>query len=666
MHPLERSPWPHWLWQLTTSLFISPLPMRYFQIFLSAVKDLPQRALQLVLGTVMAALLTIVIWFALTSQLAENSRTVANGRELLTTEILYQTSQILSATQDIETGQRGYLLTLDNVFLQPYIAGKKRLPGHISQLRILAADSPEQQRRLAMLEVLVEDRTRLSERELSMARDGTSAGEIQLQFMRDGKTKMDAIRRVLSQIVSHEQELLAANRNDAKFAADNVDKLRSLFSILGLTLVALIGGAFWILVRQRRDVIDQRVEMVAAKRFEMLLQADNAELESKVARRTASLTEAVSNLEREIAERAAAEVRLRQMEKMDSLGQLTGGIAHDFNNMLAIVMGSLDMAQRRLPAGSEEVNEALNNAREGAERAASLTSRLLAYARQQPLAPQTVDVNGIVVSVNAVLARTLGNNIEIELKLAPNVGHIHIDRSQLESGLINLAVNARDAMPGGGRITIETRRQRDQAQVIVSDTGTGMTPDIVEKVFDPFFTTKAIGKGTGLGLSQVHGFISQSGGKISIRSEPDKGTVIELSFDTVLAPAIKLPNTASNPTSAEIINTCILVVEDEALVRLLAVETLREFGHIVHMADNGETALEILQAHPEIALLLTDVAMPKMDGRELAEKACKKSPGLRVLFATGYDGTGVTGNMPVLRKPYLAAALAKAVQDVMR
>lgn len=640
--------------------------MRYLHTFLSAIKDLPQRALQLALGSIMVALLAIVVWFAWTSQVAENSRTVADGRELLTTEILYQTSEILSATQDIETGQRGYLLTLDNMFLEPYLAGKKRLPGHIAQLRILAADSPEQQARLGVLEALVADRIRLSERELSMARDGTSAGDIQLQFMRDGKVKLDAIRRQISQIVRHEQELLAINRSQAKYAADNVDKLRSLFSIVGLVLVALIGGAFWILVRQRSDVLDQRVEMAAAKRVETLLQADNAELERQVAKRTASLTDAVSNLEREMAEREAAEGRLRQMEKMESIGQLTGGIAHDFNNMLAIVMGSLDMARRRLPIGSEELAKALDNAQEGVERAASLTARLLAYARQQPLAPQTVDVNDIVVSVNDVLSRTLGDNIEIRLKLSPDACHIHIDRSQLENGLINLAVNARDAMPGGGLITIATTRELDEIKVIVSDTGTGMTPDTVDKVFDPFFTTKAVGKGTGLGLSQVHGFVVQSGGDISISSEPGRGTTIELSFKATAAPTAAIAAPDNSTTHRDAVKTCILVVEDEALVRHLAVETLLEFGHEVHVADNGETALEILDGHPEIALLLTDVAMPKMDGHELAEKACELRPGLKILFATGYDGSGGTGNATVLHKPYLATDLAKAIQAVMQ
>lgn len=640
--------------------------MRYFHIFLSAVKDLPQRALQLVLGTVMVALLTIVVWFAWTSRVAENSRTVADGRELLTTEILYQTSQILSATQDIETGQRGYLLTLDNTFLQPYTAGKKRLPDYVSQLRVLAADSPEQQTRLATLETLVAERTQIAERGLSMARDGQSTGDIQLQLMRDGKRKMDGIRRVISQVIQHEQQLLAINRSEAKFAATNVDNLRSLFSIVGLVLVGLIGAAFWILVRQRSDVLDQRVEMAAAKRVETLLQADNAELESQVALRTASLTEAVSNLEREMADREAAEGRLRQMEKMESLGQLTGGIAHDFNNMLAIIMGSLDLARRRLPTGSEELSKALDNAQEGVERAASLTARLLAYARKQPLAPQNVDVNEIVMSVNDVLSRTLGDNIEIELNLAPDAGHIHIDRPQMESGLINLAVNARDAMPGGGRITMETKRQLDQVQVIVSDTGTGMRPDVVEKVFDPFFTTKAVGKGTGLGLSQVHGFVVQSGGDIALSSEPGKGTTIELSFDAVAAQVAPDGDTCSGTASADSLKTCILVVEDEALVRMLAVETLREFGHEVYMADNGETALEVLEAHPEVALLLTDVAMPKMDGHELAEKARQMRPNLRVLFATGYDGSGVSGDMTVLHKPYLANDLAKAIHAVMQ
>jgi signal transduction histidine kinase len=639
--------------------------MRYFSILLSAVKDLPQRALQVVLGAIMVALVVIVIWFAWTSQIAENSRTVADGRELLTTEILYETSEILSATKDIETGQRGYLLTFDNIFLGPYALGKQKLPGRFSMLRSLAADSPEQQERLAALESLVDDRIRIAERGLSMARDATGTGDIQLQLHRDGKAKMDAIRHLISQIVAHEQELLAINRSDAKFAATQVDRFSSLFSIVVMILVILVGAAFWILLQQRRNVLDQRIEMAAAKQTEGVLQADNAELEAQVARRTESLTEAVASLQREIEEREAAETRLRQMEKMESLGQLTGGIAHDFNNMLAIIMGSLDMARRRMPAEAKALSKALDNAQEGAERAASLTARLLAYARQQPLAPQYVDVNELVTSVGDVLSRTLGDNIDVQLELAPNVGYIHIDRPQLESALINLAVNARDAMPRGGSLMIESKRGKDQVQIILSDTGTGMAPEIIDKVFDPFFTTKEVGKGTGLGLSQVHGFIAQSGGNIAIRSRPGEGTAVELSFEAAQSPVLfeKIPN--SSVERAETIKVCILVVEDEALVRLVAVETLREIGHVVHMADNGPAALAIILAHPEIELLLTDVAMPQMDGRELANAACQMRPSLKVLFTTGYDAHGVADSKSVLHKPYLAEELAEAVQDVM-
>lgn len=641
--------------------------MRYYSMFIAAFTNLSQRALQIMLGSIMLLLLTIVAWFAWTTQLAANSRTVADSRELKTMEILFETSEITSAAKDIETGQRGYLLTLEDSFLEPFNTGRRRLASHVSTLNTLVAESPEQRARLENLNTLLSDRTRNAERSLSMAQDGTITENIRLQLLRDGKNQMDSIRQLMARIVKHEQDALAINRSDANTASAMVDRFRTLFSIVGLVLVGLVGAAFWMLLRQRSDVLDQRIEMAAAKRVEQLLQDKNSDLEAQVERRTASLTDAVNNLEHEIAERESAETRLRHMEKMESIGKLTGGIAHDFNNMLAIIMGSLDMIRRRLPAGTEQpLRTALDNAQEGADRAASLTTRLLAYARQQPLAPRDEDVNLLIKDIAEVLSRTLGDDIELGLKLAPDAGHVQIDRPQLESALINLAVNARDAMPRGGKLTISTECADGFVAISVADTGTGMPPEIAAKVFDPFFTTKAVGKGTGLGLSQVHGFIAQSGGEISIISEPGRGTILTMILPAAEGePHVPAPVPAEMAHLAQTRQACILLVEDEALVRLVAAETLSEYGHEVHMAADGKSALALLKAHPEIDLLLTDIAMPQMDGRELAERAREFKPSLKVLFTTGYDANGAGEDIAVLHKPYLDHELAKAVQDMI-
>lgn len=408
-----------------------------------------------------------------------------------------------------------------------------------------------------------------------------------------------------------------------------------------------------------RDITD-------LKREEKRLQGSNAELEARVTERTRELTDAVTRLEAEALEREAAESRMRQMQKMESIGKLSGGIAHDFNNMLAIVIGSLDLARKKLPPGTPEpVLSNLDNAQEGASRAAALTARLLAYARQQPLAPQSVNLNDLITDVCRVLERTLGDTIELEVKLAPAIGAIHIDVPQLESAIINTAVNARDAMPDGGRLIIATAVSDGRAVIRITDTGEGMSSEVAARAFDPFYTTKDIGKGTGMGLSQVQGFIVQSGGEVSLHSEPSKGTTVEMA----------LPMSDSSPAireealvDAEQVvgkGATVLVVEDEALVRKVAVAALEDAGHTVFEAGDGEAALQILAERDDIELLMTDIAMPRMDGRELAGRARETRPDLRILFTTGYDAQAGADNTAVLQKPYLSGELLAAVEATL-
>jgi signal transduction histidine kinase/CheY-like chemotaxis protein len=433
-------------------------------------------------------------------------------------------------------------------------------------------------------------------------------------------------------------------------------------------IVGLIQGMIWASERQRAS--DEALRRL------------NAELEARVAERTTALTT-------EMAERSAAETQLRQMQKMESVGQLTGGIAHDFNNMLAIVIGSLDLARRRL-SGAEhpQVSQCLDNAREGAQRAAVLTARLLAFSRQQPLAPQLLDPNKLVGGMSELLRRTLGENIHVETVLAGGLWRTFADPAQLESAIINLAINARDAMPTGGKLTIETansdldeRYARAHAEVepgqyvliSVSDTGIGMAPEVVERAFDPFYTTKRAGKGTGLGLSQVFGFVKQSGGHVKIYSEIGRGTTVKVylprhlgAANTTLADEAEK---AALPLGTP--DTIVLVVEDEEPVRHMTVDALRELGYTVVQASDGNQALQQVQLQPRIDVMFTDIVMPDMTGRELVDQARKSRPDLKVLYTTGYTRNAVVHNgvldrdVAFLPKPFTLEQLAAKIRDVL-
>ena len=408
----------------------------------------------------------------------------------------------------------------------------------------------------------------------------------------------------------------------------------------------------------------------------------NAELEARVAERTAQL-------EAEAAERREAEATIRQMQKIESIGQLTGGIAHDFNNMLAIVTGSLDMAKRRL-RGTEDpkVAQSIDNAAEGARRAAVRDERLLAFAREQPLAPQPLDANRLVAGMSELIRRTIGETIAVETVLGAGLWSCFADPAQLENALINLSVNARDAMPDGGKLTIETANAHiddlyvaanpyatpgQYVMIGVTDTGAGMGADVIERAFEPFYTTKGPGQGTGLGLSQVFGYVKQSGGHVKIYSEPGRGTTLRLYFPRHLgaaaaaeewrAPTVALPQGRADQL--------ILVVEDEEQVRVMTVEALRELGYQVVDAPDGAAALARLEAIERLDLLFTDVVMPGMNGRELADRVRAARPETPILFTTGYTRNAVVHNgmldpgVAFLAKPFTIDQLARKVAEAL-
>ena len=383
----------------------------------------------------------------------------------------------------------------------------------------------------------------------------------------------------------------------------------------------------------------------------------------------------------------AAEDALRQSQKMEAVGQLTGGIAHDFNNMLAVVMGSLDLLDRRIGVGDPTSKRFVQAASESARRAANLTQRLLAFSRQQPLNPETLDINRLVSGMSDLLRHSLGADVRLATAFAEGLWQTNVDPNQLENVILNLAVNSRDAMPDGGRLTIETQNDvldnryvqtelgvpaGQYVLIAISDTGSGMPSDVIAKAFDPFFTTKEVGKGTGLGLSQVYGFVKQSGGHVKIYSEVGQGTTIKIYLPRseqaqILGEAAEAVLDALRVDTRELI----LVVDDEPYVRQFSVDAFEELGYTVFQAESAAVALGILKDHADIALMFTDIVMPETNGRILADQAQIVRPGLKVLYTTGYARNAVVDNgnvgkgIELISKPFTIDDLARTVRAIL-
>ena len=567
-----------------------------------------------------------------------------------TLEIDGQLNRIQTLVTDAETGQRGFLLTGRLTYLDPYVAARRELGPALDRLAGATAANPVQQRAIADLKT--EIATKLGELQETIDLRVANRPEAALAIINNdsGKETMARIRSLLAGMSEEERRLFEQRSARAT-------------SLNEFGQWAVIGSALLVLILGSLTLYDSRRRLIA-------LQASNV------------------RLAKEVGERRAAESQVMQLQKMEAVGQLTGGIAHDFNNMLAIIIGSLEMARRRL-AGTEHpgVVRFIDNADEGARRAAALTTRLLAFSRRQPLEPRVLDLNALVGGMSEMLRRTIGETIQIETVLSGGLWRAFADPAQLESTLVNLVVNARDAMSDGGKLTIETsnadldeRYARAHAEVTpgqyamisVSDTGTGMTPDVMAQAFDPFYTTKAPGRGTGLGLSQVLGFVKQSSGHVKIYSEVGRGTTVKVYLPryTGEGPAAVASDEGAQPPLGRR-EELVLVVEDDAGVRNLSVEALRELGYsVIHTASPGE-ALREIERRPEITLLFTDIVMPEMTGRELSDKALALRPGLKVLYTTGYTRNAVVHNGIVdvgtafLPKPFTIDHLAFKVRQTI-
>ncbi|MFF7708849.1 ATP-binding protein [Pseudomonas sp. NPDC007930] len=429
-----------------------------------------------------------------------------------------------------------------------------------------------------------------------------------------------------------------------------------------------------VLARQAADLLERTMAEEALRQAEAQLRSLNETLEQRVSERTAKLMQ--------------AEEKLRQAQKMEAVGQLTGGLAHDFNNLLAGISGALELMDRRIAQGRlGEIDKYMAAAQGAAKRAAALTHRLLAFSRRQTLEPRPTQVNSLVHGMLELIQRTVGPAIAIDTAATPGLWPAFVDASQLENALLNLCINARDAMPGGGRITLRTANQwvdREAARALdmpegqylslsVSDTGTGMPPEVIAHVFEPFFTTKPIGQGTGLGLSMIYGFAQQSGGQVRLLSKVGEGTTvcIYLPRHHGDAPADELaPGRAAEATAKP--GETVLVVDDEPTVRMLLADVLHELGYTVIEAADSAAGLKLLRSDVHIDLLVTDVGLPGgMNGRQMADAGRLLRPGLKTLFITGYAEhaalqEGQLGQgMQVLTKPFAVDLLSGRVRELL-
>jgi signal transduction histidine kinase/ActR/RegA family two-component response regulator len=545
----------------------------------------------------------------------------------------------------------------------------------IQQLRQLVRQEPDQEARVGQLQLLYHKRGE----ELALA--ARAALEQQGQsgisyFYQAGRSPtVGEVDRKLNEIIASEREALRERIQQSQIFSAEADRFTDYLSWLG-ALVA-VGAVFLGVVAVqalRQNAVARRLAESETERAEALEQA--------VRERTQELWEANQALKAEAEERQAAEAQLRQVQKMEAVGQLTGGIAHDFNNMLAVVVGGIDLAQRRLNGPRREVLMHLQNAMEGATRAAALTRRLLSFARSEPLLPERVDSRELISGMSDLLDRTLGERITIDVKLAPDTWASYVDPHQLENAIVNLAVNARDAMDGQGVMRIATEnlklaanqvgdiRAGDYVRISLSDTGCGMTREVLERAFEPFFTTKPVGKGTGLGLSQIFGFAHQSGGEVGIESEVGKGTTVSIYLPRteVAAPVRLHPAVQRSESEAHVPGARILLVEDDPRVRTATVDALEDLDYDPVACSSGAEAIEYFKTHV-FDLVITDVIMPEMTGPELIRHLkATHDREFAVLFVTGYVGEGESDDLrgyELLRKPFTVGALASAVSSAL-
>jgi PAS domain S-box-containing protein len=722
-----------------------------------------------VLSLAFILLLAILVVAAILA--VRQTRAQADVRDSL--ETINSLNRIQSELLDAETGQRGYVLTGDPSYLEPYNRAAPNLLGDIRQLQQSPKAGVRDAAALATLYQVAEQKLAELQQVIALKQKGESDAATAKVREGAGKDLMDRARAIMASLFSMETRRLVETRD---YAAEMDEWLQ--FGIVGAVLVLMVLAVFGLraIRNQFQEVVrTHSLAQAANQRFQLLVQGvtdyaiflldpqgnvtnwnsgavriegytedeiigrhisqfytpeDRAkevptralataasegryEAEGWRVRKDGSrfwasvVIDRISDpkgdvvgfakIIRDITERRegqqrleAAREQLYQSQKMDAVGQLTGGVAHDFNNLLTIIIGNLDGAKRALGAGhaatQERVVRAIDQALTGANRAARLTAHLLAFSRRQPLEAKVLDVNKLLRHLSTFLKPSLGEQVQLEVVGAGGVWQVEADETQLETAVLNLALNARDAMPEGGKLTVEASntfldeiycsrnaevRPGQYVEISVTDNGAGMTGEVAGRAFEPFFTTKETGQGTGLGLSQVYGFVKQIGGHVKIYSEPGHGTTVKIYLPRVKgATAAEPPDLQDAKMPAAPGGESILVVEDDDDVRAFIAETLRELNYIVFRATDASSALKIL-ATERVDLMLTDVVLPGRNGRDLADEAAAKRPGLRVLFMTGYSRNAIVHNgrldqgVCMIQKPFTQAALAAKIRNLL-
>ena len=554
-----------------------------------------------------------------------------------------------------------YVISADRSLGQLYVEDWRRAGDQLNRLDRLTADNDGQQQRMAALRLAYGDRGT----DLSLTALATNYGKNNQALARYYQArKAPALARIdalLDAIIVHERALLNQRTTQARRGVERSSRIAGVLALVGALLV--LGGIAlgWLMVGAIGERVVARGEAEAER-------ARAEELVIAVAQATAELR--------------TQEAKLRQVQKMEAVGQLTGGIAHDFNNMLSVVVGGLELAQRQLDRDPVAAARHLSNAREGADRAAALTRRLLAFSREESLKPEAIDPAALIAGMSDLIDRTLGDAISVVTRDLNSGWRVRADRMQLENAILNLAVNARDAMDGRGTLTITTAGRSleehevahcargDYATIAVRDSGHGMTADIAERVFEPFFTTKEAGKGTGLGLSQIFALVRQLAGEITIDTAPGHGTEVTLFLprdaEVIVGDAASHPAPAVAQRSHGDLQ--VLIVEDDPRVLAATGGALRELGYRV-LGCHDPLAAPALLAEHDIDLIVSDVLMPRQTGPEMIAGLLPRFPHLAVLFVTGYAGeanAGEFGDHPLLRKPFTLANLERAVGEALR
>jgi signal transduction histidine kinase/ActR/RegA family two-component response regulator len=635
------------------------------------------RALWVSACALLATLALIALIFMITG--SNRARDDAIGWERRSSEIVLLTRTIDASIARSEAALGRYVLDEEQRTGTAYYNEWRSAGWQISQLQRLARTDPEQERRVMALRQLYQRRGGELGPAATAAQRGQGSGGLSLLYQASSSPTLPALRAKLEEVASAERINLNRRMAETQGLVTRADTYTEWLGWLAILIGLGAMGLAILAYRAFREGIQARREAEA--------QAWRAlDLEEAVRARTRELSDANSALKDEAAERAAAEAQLRQVQKMEAVGQLTGGIAHDFNNMLAVVVGGLDLARRKLHGSRREVEFHLDNAMEGATRAAALTRRLLAFARAEPLLPEAVAPAELVENMLELVDRAIGERISVRTRFAAGPWHVWADPTQLENAVLNLCVNARDAMSGAGELNIQVDNVAleeaetanlpagDYVRIRVTDTGSGIAPEHLDRVFEPFFTTKPIGKGTGLGLSQIFAFARQSGGDVAIESELSHGTSVSLYLPRSTAAAEEAaarPAVAAQHSDPPLSypGAAILVVEDDPRVSRSTVASLEELGYRPHASSGGREALAILARDPDIELVVTDVMMPEMTGTELAAQIRRLYPHLPVLFVTGYvgdagDAQDLSGH-ELLRKPFTVNALARAVATAL-